>query len=146
MRSGTTRLYNYKSADIDAELTKHCPDGIDVYFDNVGGDFLEPVLEHINYKARIPFCGAVADYASLDSKGAKNLFRLVAQCARLEGFMTHYWMDDYEAARDVLVAWLNEGKLKNFEARYQGVENCGQAFSDLFAGENFGKTIVEVIH
>ena len=58
--------------------------------------------------------------------------------------MTHYWTTDYEAARDVLVDWLEQGKLRNFEAHYKGVENCGVAFSDLFAGRNFGKAIVQI--
>ncbi len=141
---GYDATINYREENIDEALTRVCPDGIDVYFDNVGGDLLEPVLNHINYQARIPFCGAVADYADEDGTGPKNLFRLVANCARLEGFMTHYWVEDYEAARDVLVGWLNEGKIKNFEASYDGVENCGVAFSDLFAGKNFGKAIVKV--
>ena len=114
---GYDATINYREENIDEALARVCPDGIDVYFDNVGGDLLEPVLNHINYQARIPFCGAVADYADEDGTGPKNLFRLVANCARLEGFMTHYWVEDYEAARDVLVGWLNEGKIKNFEER-----------------------------
>lgn len=141
---GYDATINYREEDVDEALGRVCPDGIDVYFDNVGGDLLEPVLNHINYQARIPFCGAVADYTDDEGTGPKNLFRLVANCARLEGFMTHYWFDDYEAARNVMVGWLNEGKLKNFEASYAGVENCGVAFSDLFAGRNLGKAIVKV--
>ena len=135
---------NYRAGDVDQALAEACPDGIDVYFDNVGGDLLEPVLNHINYGARIPFCGAVADYTAEDGTGPRNLFRLVANCAKLEGFMTHYWMEDYEAARDVLVGWLNDGTIRNFENLYEGVEQCGVAFSDLFAGKNYGKSIVRV--
>ncbi|MBT4491798.1 MAG: NADP-dependent oxidoreductase [Gammaproteobacteria bacterium] len=141
---GYDATINYKAGDVDAAIARACPDGVDVYFDNVGGDLLEPVLNHINYQARIPFCGAVADYTATEGSGPSNLFRLVADCGRLEGFMTHYWMDDYEAARDVLAGWLSDGSLKNYEARYQGVEKCGQAFEDLFEGGNFGKAIVEV--
>lgn len=141
---GYDATINYKDGDVSAAIAATCPDGIDVYFDNVGGDLLQPVLDHINYQARIPFCGAVADYAAEDGTGPTNLFRLVANCARLEGFMTHYWLDDYESARDVLAAWLEDGTLKNFEARYEGVESCGQAYEDLFAGKNFGKAIVVV--
>ncbi len=141
---GYDATINYREENVDEALGRVCPDGVDVYFDNVGGDLLEPVLNHINYQARIPFCGAVADYTDEDGSGPGNLFRLVANCAKLEGFMTHYWVDDYESARDVLVGWLNDGKIKNFEASYDGVENCGVAFSDLFAGKNFGKAIVKV--
>ena len=141
---GYDATINYRAGDIEAAIAAACPEGIDVYFDNVGGDLLEPVLANINYGARIPFCGAVADYTATDARGPSNLFRLVANCAKLEGFMTHYWMDDYEAARDVLAVWLEAGKLKNFEAMYQGVAACGQAYEDMFAGRNFGKAIVEV--
>jgi NADPH-dependent curcumin reductase CurA len=141
---GYDATINYKSGDVDAALGEVCPDGVDVYFDNVGGDLLQPVLNHINYQARIPFCGAVADYTALEGSGPTNLFQLVTNCAKLEGFMTHYWVEDYEVARDTLVGWLNDGKIKNFEARYEGVASCGQAFSDLFAGRNFGKAIVDL--
>lgn len=142
---GYDATINYKTDDIDKALGEHCPDGIDVYFDNVGGNLLEPVLDHINYQARIAFCGAVADYTSEDGAGPGNLFRLVTNCAKLEGFMTHYWTADYEVAREVLVGWLESGKLKSYEARYQGVENCGVAFSDMLNGKTFGKTIVKVV-
>lgn len=141
---GYDAAINYKAGDLDQLIQETCPDGVDVYFDNVGGDLLEPVLNHINYGARIPFCGAVADYATEQGTGPSNLFRLVANCSRLEGFMTHYWMDDYELARDILAGWLDDGSLKNFEMRYPGVESCGQAYEDLFAGKNFGKAIVVV--
>lgn len=141
---GYDAAINYREEDVNEALARHCPDGVDVYFDNVGGELLGVVLEHINYQARIPFCGAVADYTASEVSVPGNLFRLVANCAKLEGFMTHYWMADYEAARDVMVDWMAQGKLKNFEATYEGVENCGVAFSDLFAGNNYGKTIVRV--
>lgn len=135
---------NYQREDVSQALAEQCPDGIDVYFDNVGGDLLQPVLEQINYRARIAFCGAVADYNAVTKTGPTNLFRLVANCGRLEGFMTHYWLEDYAEARQQLASWLDKGSLVNYEARYEGVESCGTAFCDLFAGRNYGKTIVKV--
>ena len=141
---GYDATINYKDGDLDSNISEKCPDGVDVYFDNVGGGLLEPVLNHINYRARIPFCGAVADYVVEGGTGPSNLFRLVANCGRLEGFMTHYWMDGYEAARDVLAGWLEAGILRNYEARYEGVGSCGRAYEDLFAGRNFGKAIVVI--
>lgn len=137
---------NYKSADLHAELARACPDGVDVYFDNVGGPLLEYVLEHINQGARIPFCGAVADYSAQGaSSGPRNLFRLVAQSAMLKGFMTHLQTERYPEARAQLSRWLSSGQLQAREQIYEGVEQCGIAFSDLFAGNNFGKTIVKVV-
>ena len=141
---GYDATINYQNGNLDEAISVACPDGVDIYFDNVGGDLLEPVLNNINYGARIPFCGAVADYTASEGTGPTNLFRLVANCSRLEGFMTHYWMDDYEAARDVLAGWLDDGTLKLFEARYEGVASCGQAYEDMFSGRNYGKAIVVV--
>jgi NADPH-dependent curcumin reductase CurA len=136
---------NYKDAALSQRLSDACPDGINVYFDNVGGPLLEVVLEHIAAGARIPFCGAVADYSAQGAgSGPSNLFKLVAQCATLQGFMTHTQVDRYPEARAKLSAWLASGELKNHEYMYQGVEQCGVAFSDMFAGKNFGKTVVQV--
>ncbi len=142
---GYDAAINYKSDDLHARLAQACPDGVDVYFDNVGGPLLEYVLEHINQGARIPFCGAVADYSAQGgATGPGNLFRLVAQCATLKGFMTHTQIDRYPEARRQLSQWLSSGQLQAREQVYNGVEQCGVAFSDLFAGNNFGKTVVKV--
>ncbi len=136
---------NYKAADLSAQMAVACPRGIDVYFDNVGGPLLETVLEHIAQGARIPFCGAVADYSAQGAvSGPSNLFQLVAQSATLKGFMTHMQVDRYPEARAQLSKWLASGELVSHEQLYQGVEQCGVAFSDLFAGNNFGKTVVKV--
>ncbi len=136
-------VINYKTGDVADSIAAACPEGVDVYFDNVGGSLLDPVLLQINQGARIAACGAVADYTS-DTPGAKNLFQLVTNSARMEGFMTHLRVDRYPEARTALMGWLKSGELKNFEHQYEGVEHCGTAFSDLFAGANFGKTIVKV--
>jgi len=136
---------NYKDANLSAALAEACPNGIDVYFDNVGGPLLEVVLEHIAPGARIPFCGAVADYAAEGpGSGPRNLFQLVTRCATLQGFLTHTQLDRYPEARRQLSAWIASGQLKSHEQVYQGVEQCGVAFSDMFAGKNFGKTVVKV--
>lgn len=136
---------NYKDEHLSERLSDACPNGIDVYFDNVGGPLLEIVLNHIAHGARIPFCGAVADYATQESgSGPANLFQLVTQCAILQGFLTHTQLERYPEARGQLSEWISMGLLKSHEHLYQGVENCGIAFSDMFAGKNFGKTIVRV--
>ncbi|MEP5766090.1 MAG: NADP-dependent oxidoreductase [Halieaceae bacterium] len=136
---------NYKDPSLSQQLGEACPNGIDVYFDNVGGPLLEVVLEHIAPGARIPFCGAVADYARQGAGGGpSNLFQLVTQCATLQGFLTHTQVDRYPEARAQLSEWVASGELKNHEHMYQGVEQCGIAFSDMFAGKNFGKTVVKV--
>lgn len=140
---------NYKDAALSQRLAEACPTGVNVYFDNVGGPILETVLEHIAVGARIPFCGAVADYArdtsaGVPSNGPSNLFQLVTQCATLQGFLTHTQLDRYPEARAQLRAWIASGEVKSHETMYEGVEQCGIAFSDMFAGKNFGKTVVHV--
>jgi NADPH-dependent curcumin reductase CurA len=136
---------NYKDDSLSEQLAQACPQGIDVYFDNVGGPLLEVVLDHIADGARIPFCGAVADYAGQTrGQGPSNLFQLVTRCATLQGFLTHTQLERYPEARAQLTAWLQSGELRNHEFTYQGVEQCGVAFSDMFAGKNFGKTVVKV--
>lgn len=131
---------NYRDPAISQRLGEACPDGVNVYFDNVGGPLLEVVLEHIAVGARIPFCGAVADYAAQGSGGGpSNLFQLVTQCATLQGFLTHTQLDRYPEARAQLSAWLASGEVKNHEYMYQGVEQCGVAFSDMFAGKTLAK-------
>lgn len=140
---GYDAVINHATDDIDAKLAEYCPNGIDIYFDNVGGPLLEHVLNHINEGARIPFCGAVSDYTS-KNPGPSNLFKLVTNSARIQGFMTHHNVDRYPEARNQLKTWLSNGDLTCFEQRYKGVSNCGIAFSDLFAGKNFGKSVVQV--
>ncbi|HIG61363.1 MAG TPA: NADP-dependent oxidoreductase [Gammaproteobacteria bacterium] len=141
---GYDEVINYRQGNLDEQLKSACPAGVDVYFDNVGGPILETVLGQINQGARIPFCGAVADYSRTAPSGPSNLFMLVTQCARLEGFLTHTKLARYDEARQQLKAWMGEGALKTFVQSYQGVDQCGIAFADLFAGNNFGKTIVKV--
>ena len=142
---GYDGFVSHRSETLHEDIESACPEGIDVYFDNVGGPLLEVILEHINDGARIPFCGAVADYARLAPQGPSNLFQLVTHSAKLEGFMTHLQVERYPEARHQLLSWISQGQLKSMAAEYEGVENCGVAFANLFAGVNFGKSVVRVI-
>ena len=133
------------AADLDAAMIAACPDGIDVYFDNVGGALLETVLDHINEEARILLCGSVATYNSTEPEpGPSNLFQLTTKHAHMHGFMTHLQLDRYDDARRALADMIDKGQLVVHEHRLHGIENVGRAFCDLFAGVNFGKTIVEL--
>jgi NADPH-dependent curcumin reductase CurA len=133
------------SSDIDAAVAEACPNGIDVYFDNVGGPLLETVLNHINEEARILLCGSVSTYNNIEPQpGPANLFQLTTRHAHMHGFMTHMQLDRYDAARATLAGWIDAGRLVIHEHRLHGIENVGRAFCDLFAGANFGKTIVEL--
>lgn len=131
------------STNFAADLAAACPAGIDVYFDNVGGPLLEIVLDLINEDARILLCGSVATYNDTDAPpGPRNLFQLTTKHALMKGFMTHLQLERYPEARAVLADWVAQGHLKVPEHRLEGIDQVGQAFCDLFAGVNFGKTIV----
>lgn len=129
--------------DVDREVGLSCPDGVDVYFDNVGGPLLEVVLDHINEDARILLCGAVATYnETKPPPGPRNLFQLVTKHAHMHGFMTHLQLPRYDEARTVITRWIREGRIVVPEYRLEGIDSVPKAFCDLFRGANFGKTVV----
>jgi NADPH-dependent curcumin reductase CurA len=122
-------------------ISEACPDGVDVFFDNVGGQTLEAVISNMNHRGRLVLCGAISGYG-VTPHGPNNLFELITKELSVEGFMTHFRHDRYDEAREQLSQWLREGVIQSPEHRLDGIENVGKAFADLFAGENFGKTIV----
>ena len=140
---GFDAAVNYRSNNIDQQLKEACPEGVDVYFDNVGGGLLEIVLNNIAVGARIMLCGSITSYnAEAPISGPSNLFQLTSRQAIMQGFMTHLQEHRYSEARDEITSWLRTGEIKNVEYKLFGIENVGQAFCDLFRGKNFGKTIV----
>ncbi|MGI9313587.1 MAG: NADP-dependent oxidoreductase [Luminiphilus sp.] len=118
-----------------------CPNGVDVFFDNVGGQTLEAAITNMNHRGRLVLCGAISGYG-VTPHGPNNLFELITKELSVEGFMTHFRHERYDEAREQLSQWLREGVIQSPEHRLAGIENVGKAFADLFAGENFGKTIV----
>jgi hypothetical protein len=127
-------------------LKQHCPDGVDIYFDNVGGEILDTVLTRINRKARIVICGAISQYnASGAMAGPKNYMMLLVQRARMEGMVVFDYVDRYAQAIAEMAAYLKDGRMKS---REDVVEGGVQAFPDtllkLFRGENFGKLVLKV--
>lgn len=120
-----------------------CPNGVDVFFDNVGGQTLEAAITNMNHRGRLVLCGAISGYG-VTPYGPNNLFELITKELSVEGFMTHFRHDRYDEARERLSSWLREGVIQSPEYRLTGIENVGKAFADLFAGENFGKTIVAI--
>jgi NADPH-dependent curcumin reductase CurA len=118
-----------------------CPNGVDVFFDNVGGQTLEAAITNMNHRGRLVLCGAISGYG-VTPHGPNNLFELITKELSVEGFMTHFRHERYDEAREQLSQWLREGVIQSPEHRLEGIENVGKAFADLFAGENFGKTIV----
>jgi len=122
-----------------------CPTGVDLYFDNVGGELLEAAIDNMNLDGRLVLCGAISNYGQSGAvSGPRNMFEIVTRQLRLQGFMTHFRHARYPEAREALATLLRSGKLKNPEHRLQGLDAVPLAFCDLFAGRNFGKTVVSL--
>ncbi len=138
--------FNYKTArDYRAELARLCPDGIDTYFDNVGGPMTDAVLMRINTGARIALCGQISQYnAERLETGPRLLFQLVIRQAKMEGFLVFQFADRYEEGLRQMAAWLKEGKLKYREEFEQGIENAPRAFIRMLQGGNMGKQLVRL--
>ncbi|KAG9305965.1 hypothetical protein G9A89_016618 [Geosiphon pyriformis] len=136
---------NYRDPEFFKKLSDATPKGIDVYFDNVGGDILDHCLRCIARNGRIVLCGAISQYNTDDPKGPAYYSRLITQRAKMEGFIIFDYQERYyEAIRD-LSKWLQEGKIKRSEYIIEGLENAPQGLSKLFQGENTGKILVKIV-
>ncbi len=136
---------NYKTENIEKALAAACPDGIDVYFDNVGGEILNACLGRINFKGRVVLCGAITQYNATDMPpGPSNYLNLLIRSARMEGFIVTNYMDRAMEGGMQLAQWMGEGKLKSREDVVDGLENAPKAILRLFDGSNQGKLIVRI--
>jgi NADPH-dependent curcumin reductase CurA len=143
---GFDAAINYrKSSDLLADLKKAAPDGVDIYFDNVGGKISDAVLNHINPGARIPISGQIAQY-NLDEPeiGPRIGLLLVKNTALMQGFSFTNYSSRFPEALDKLSGWIKEDRLKYKEHIIEGFENTPKAFSGLFSGENMGKLLVKI--
>ena len=138
-------MINYKTENVRQALLRHCPEGIDVYFDNVGGETLETVLDLINLRARISGCGMISQYnAGQDSMpGPRNLANLIMKRARMEGFLCTDYLNRAQEAFTAMIGWHLQGKLKYRVDVVEGLENAPKALAKLFDGSNAGKLIVQ---
>ena len=142
---GFDAAVNYRKAPIFASLRRACPRGVDVYFDNVGGETLDTVLSLINLRARIVICGLISQYnATAVPPGPKNLPNLLVKRARMEGFIVLDHVDQAEKAAADLVRWHLEGRLKYRLDVVDGLEQAPLAVNRLFDGTNAGKLVVRV--
>ena len=135
---------DYKNEDIRERLKELCPKGVDVYFDNVGGEILNIALTRINMKARIVICGAISQYNNKEVKGPANYLSLLVNRARMEGFIVMDYAKDYRHAAMQMGQWMAEGKLKSQEYIVEGIENFHDAFLRLFSGDKLGKLVLKV--
>jgi NADPH-dependent curcumin reductase CurA len=142
---GFDACIDYKAGQLAQGLKEHCPQGVDVYFDNVGGDILDAVLARINMKARIVICGAISQYnATSPVKGPANYLSLLVNRARMEGMLVFDYAPRYHEGVAVLARWLGEGSLKSREHVVEGFENFPAALLMLFEGKNLGKLVLKV--
>jgi len=126
-------------------LKEHCPKGVDIYFDNVGGEILDTVLARINRKARIIICGAISQYnATTAIAGPKNYLSLLVNRARMEGIVVFDYADRYHLAVAEMAGYLKDGRMKSKEDVVEGIEHFPEALLKLFNGENFGKLVLQV--
>jgi NADPH-dependent curcumin reductase len=142
---GFDAAIDYKSEDVMAKLGEHCPRGIDVYFDNVGGDILDAALARLARGARIVICGAISQYNNTGSiKGPANYLSLLVNRASMTGMVVFDYADRYgEAARE-MAGWMAEGRLKSREDIVKGFATFPETLLKLFTGENTGKLLLEV--
>ena len=142
---GIDAAINYKTEKVSAALDRHCPKGIDIDFENVGGPIFEAILSRINLRARIALCGMIAGYnATRPEPGPSNLFMLIGKRARIEGFLVLDYLNRFAEATAKLVEWHLAGKLKYKLDVVEGLENAPQALNRLFTGANTGKLLVKL--
>jgi NADPH-dependent curcumin reductase CurA len=145
--AGFDAAIDYKQENVGKALSEHCPKGIDVYFDNVGGEILDLALARIADRARVVLCGAISQYNSpqgVFGGGPKNYFNLIFHGARMEGFMVFHFLKHFPEATADLARWYGEGKLKNQVDLQHGLENAPKTIIRLFTGANIGKQLLKV--
>lgn len=142
---GFDAAIDYKSEDLSAALRKHCPDGINVYFDNVGGDMLDAALAQLAHGARVVICGAISQYNNTTAiKGPANYLNLMVKRATMKGVMVADFYPRATEAAMVMAGWLMSGKLKSREDIVEGFNSFPETFQMLFTGANNGKLVLKV--
>jgi NADPH-dependent curcumin reductase CurA len=143
---GFDACIDYKGGSVRDGLKQHCPKGVDVYFDNVGGEILDTVLTRINRGARIVICGAISQYNATGAvQGPKNYLSLLVNRARMEGIVVFDWARRFPEAIAEIAKWMSQGRFRSREDIVEGgVEKFPEALNMLFSGENFGKLVLRV--
>ncbi|XP_070035993.1 (+)-pulegone reductase-like [Nicotiana tomentosiformis] len=144
---GYDDAFNYRvETDYDAALTKYFPNGIDVYFDNVGGKMLEAVLNHVNHGARIALCGMISEYNKVwtEREGVRNLLNMVGKEVMMKGFMVGSYYNHFEEFIKEMEVYLKVGKIKSKHKIYNGIESFLESLASLFSSSNVGKVILQV--
>jgi NADPH-dependent curcumin reductase CurA len=142
---GFDAAIDYKAGDVAARLHELCPQGIDLYFDNVGGEILDACLANLAMRGRVVLCGAISGYNDRGAaKGPVNYTALIIRRGRMQGFIILDYLDRFGEAQSEMAGWLASGQLKASEHIVEGLERAPEALNLLFTGGNTGKVIVQV--
>lgn len=143
---GFDEAINYKTTqDMSKAIAAACPQGVDIYFDNVGGEISDAVMASLNRFARVPVCGAISLYNATEAQNGPRVQPiLVTKSVLMQGFIVSNFSDKFPKAIQQLTEWVNEGKLTAAETIVEGFNNIPNAFMDLFEGKNEGKMIVKI--
>ena len=142
---GFDAAVDYRHEDVAKALRQHCPKGIDVYFDNVGGEILDICLGQLAMRGRVALCGAISVYNATERPpGPSNVTNLIPQRGRMEGFIVFDYFERYPSAQLELAGWLSEGRIVHVEHVVHGLERAPEALNMLFTGANTGKVLVEL--
>ncbi|KAI4467484.1 prostaglandin reductase [Holotrichia oblita] len=139
-------VINYKTDDLKTALTRAAPNGIDCYFDNVGGEMSSIIIQRMNMNGRIAICGAITAYNDQEDQPKATMVQLsmLSKRLRMRGFHVHEFLDRWDEGITQILKWIKEGKLKYKETVTQGFENLPNALIGMFQGENIGKAVVKV--
>jgi NADPH-dependent curcumin reductase CurA len=142
---GFNEAFNYKEeTDLDAALKRYFPQGIDIYFDNVGGDMLDAALLNMRINGRIAVCGAVSQQSLSKPQGIHNLYNLIIKSIKMQGFLQHNYLHLYPSFLEHVIGYYKQGKIVYIEDMNEGLESGPAAFAGLFFGENVGKQVIRV--
>ena len=142
---GFDHSIDYKSENLMESLANKCPKGIDVYFDNVGGEILDAALSKLRFNARVVICGAISQYNNKkDVVAPKNYLSLLVNRATMQGMVVLDYANEYQEAGLQMGMWMMEGKIKSREDIYEGFENFYETFLRLFNGNKKGKLLLKI--
>ena len=141
---GCETVIDYRQGNLLEQIASACPDGIDIYFDNVGGDTLSAALEHLRMHARVVLCGSISEYLQEEPYGLANYTRLRRTNSTMQGFFVYNHIDDFDRAERDMFAWLQDGKLKTVDHVFDGFDKLPDALASLYSGKNFGIAMVRV--
>ena len=136
---------DYKGGPIGPALAKAAPEGIDIYFDNVGGDILDAVMPHLNQNARVPVCGQISQYNATERKGLKNVGAILDKCVMIQGFRIGNHLKRRDEALDELMEMHRAGRLRYRETVAEGLESAPAALVNMLSGGNVGKQVVRLV-